>query len=95
MYDKTCNNCKYYRGGTVCDILMRIDKAKTICLYYEKIKGGAVCMMNNKEAISLLEYYKGKINIDEAIDLAIEALKEKDKGVTHEILHTYKRTQKG
>lgn len=35
--------------------------------------------MNNKEAISLLEYYKGKINIDEAIDLAIKALEDKDK----------------
>lgn len=30
--------------------------------------------MNNKEAISLLKYYKGKINIDEALDLAIKAL---------------------
>lgn len=30
--------------------------------------------MTNKEAIHLLEYYKGKINIDEAIDLAIKAL---------------------
>ena len=30
--------------------------------------------MTNKEAIHLLEYYKGKINIDEALDLAIKAL---------------------
>ena len=30
--------------------------------------------MNNKEAISLLKYYKGKINIDEALALAIKAL---------------------
>lgn len=42
MYDESCNNCRYYRGGTVCDILQRIDKAKPICLYYEKIKGGKV-----------------------------------------------------
>lgn len=39
---KYCYDCKYYRGGTVCDILMRIDKAKPICIYYEKIKGGNV-----------------------------------------------------
>lgn len=39
MYDKSCNNCRHYRGGTVCDILMRIDKVKPMCLYYEKITG--------------------------------------------------------
>lgn len=36
--------------------------------------------MTNKEAIHLLEYYKGKINIDEAIDLAIKALEERPQG---------------
>ena len=36
--------------------------------------------MTNKEAIHLLEYYKGKINIDEAIDLAIKALEERSTG---------------
>ena len=36
--------------------------------------------MTNKEAIHLLEYYKGKINIDEAIDLAIKALEDRPQG---------------
>ena len=32
--------------------------------------------MTNDEAIHLLEYYKGKLNIDEAIDLAIKAIED-------------------
>ena len=35
--------------------------------------------MTEKEAIALLEYYKGKLNIDDAIDMAIIHGKEKRK----------------